>query len=280
MKFDAYAGNIYGGTRCSEVAELVGIATQSRVERGRPKGRHSDVFELDDGAQSVGWVGFDQLNDSAYFEFKGLRTPESVVAIRRHWSDQHSVSRFDTCEDYDDPEAFDSLTRVIDASTDPRVVSDIIAPRNGDRGRTIYHGSPKSHFRTRLYEAGKMKDRLHYGKPHWVRAEAQVRPGKAAEKKHASTVTALDGWGFSAWGKRTAETLSGLEVPRFAPPSMPATYDKTTLYVARTFKRHFEEMLLDFGSWECIGREFAAIWRDDAEALSSIEAAIKRGQGR
>ena len=172
----------------------------------------------------------------------------------------------DACEDYDAPGAFDSLVALLDRSKDPRVKSDEIRPRDGDRGRTIYYGSPTSRVYVRCYEAGKMRDRLHFGRPDWARAEAQVRPGKAAEKRLAASVTPLQAWGFGAWTQRAAEALSQVEVPRFAPHVVPPTFDRTTLYLARAFRRHLEEMKADFGSWACVGEEFEAVWRADDEA--------------
>ena len=268
MRWDAYAGNI-AGTPPAEVAEVLGFAVHGRVERARPRGRYGQVLEVKDGPTPVGWVAHDPMLDTAYFELKGERTPDGVACIRRHWADRHGVSRMDACEDYDAPGAFDSLVRLLDGAKDPRVKSDEIRPRDGDRGRTIYYGSPTSRVYVRCYEAGKMRERLHYGRPDWARAEAQVRPGKAVEKRLAASVTPLQAWGFGAWTQRAAEALSQVEVPRFAPEVIPPTFDRTTLYLARAFRRHLEEMQADFGSWACIGAEFEAVWRADDEAKGS-----------
>jgi hypothetical protein len=276
MRFDAYAGNVWGGVPCAQVAEVVALAAQSRVERGRPRGRYSDVFEVKSGADMIGWLGRDYVNEAAYFEFKGETTPATSGAIRRHFPDTHTVSRLDACEDFDDASAFESLTVLLDGAKDPRVQSDLRAPRDGDRGRTIYWGSPSSRVMVRLYEAGKMRDRLHYGRPNWTRAEAQIRPGKAAEKMVAARVSPLEAWGFGAWTRRAAEQMSQVEVPRFAPTSTPATFDRVTLYLARTFRRHLESMLEDYGNWECIGRELAAVWSADDLAQQAAAEALAR----
>lgn len=265
MKFDAYAGNI-SGSKPEEVATMVSWAFKGRVERGRPRGRYHDVFELFDVNEGVGWVAHDAQLDTAYFEFKGARTPDTSAAVRKHWPTKHQVSRADSAEDYNDPAAFDQLVGVMDAAADPRVISDMIAPRNGDRGRTFYWGAVTSRMRARVYEAGKMKDRLHFCTPNWVRAEAQVRPGKSAEKLLAATLSPLELWGFSAWSKRAAEQLTHVEVPRFAPVNVPPTFDRTTLYLARAYRRHFEQMLEDLGDGECVMRELRAVWVADDEA--------------
>jgi hypothetical protein len=249
------------------------------VERGRPRGRYTDVFDVKDGADMIGWVGRDAMIDTAYFEFKGSSTPTTAAAIRKHWPSKHTVSRADACEDLEHPDAFDQVMRVFDAAKDPRVHSLLMAPRDGDRGRTIYWGSGQSRAMSRLYEAGKMKERLHFGRPNWVRAEGQFRPGKAAEKVLAATLTPLEFWGLSAWTKRAAEGLCQVEVPRFAPPSQPVEFDKTTLYLARAFRRHLEQMVEDYGSFECIGIELKAVWAADDAAAASREALTRNPGG-
>lgn len=273
MRFDAYAGNVWGGATASEVAEMVAFGTGGRTARGRPRGRYTDVFEVKDGAESIGWTARDEQLETAYFEFKGATTPKSAGAIRKHWTEAHTVSRLDACEDFDEPGAFSRLVAIVDAARDPRVTSHAWQPRGGDEGATVYWGSKQSRVMVRCYEAGKMKERVHFGRPDWARAEAQIRPGKAAEKKLASSISALDAWGFAEWSRRAAEALSHVEVQRFAPEHVPPQFDTTTLYLARAFRRHFEQMLLDFGDWECLGREVASIWEQDDATASAWERA-------
>ena len=131
----------------------------------------------------------------------------------------------------------------------------------------------------RCYEAGKMKARLHHGRPHWARAEAQVRPGKASEKALAASITPLDAWGFSAWSRKAAERLVHEEVPRYAMPANFPMFDTTTLYLARAFRRHFEAMISDLGDWECVGRELSAVWSADDAADLAMQEALTRNRG-
>jgi hypothetical protein len=64
--------------------------------------------------------------------------------------------------------------------------------------------------------------------------------------------------------------LGAEDCPRFAPPSLPVEFDRTTLYLARAFRRHLAVMNEDLGSWECVGREFEAVWAaDDLAALAT-----------
>lgn len=250
---------------------MVAYANSARVERGRPRSRYNDVFEVKDGNAGLGWVGYDSHLEASFFEFKGGTTPACASAIRKHWALKHNVSRLDSCEDYDEAGCFPRLVALLDQARDPRVQSHEIRPRHGDRGTTTYWGAVTSRVQVRCYEAGKMKERLHFGRPNWVRVEAQVRPGKSMEKLAAAQVNAVDVWGWSAWTKRAAELLTHVEVPRFAPPSEPPEFDRTTLYLARSFRRHLEEMRAEFGDWVCVGREFEAIWRQDDEAKGGHE---------
>jgi len=270
MKFDAYAGNVTGD-RPEQVAGMVAFALKGRIERGRPRGRYSDVFEVKDGEDGCGWVGHDAQLDTAFFEFKGSCTPGAVSAIRRHWPDRHTVSRLDSCEDFNEPATYGRLVELVDGCVDPRVKSHEIRPRDADRGITTYWGAASSRVMVRCYEAGKMKERLHLAKPHWVRLEAQVRPGKAMEKQIAATTSAVDVWGFSAWSQRVALKVSEVEVQRFSAPSAPSEFNRTTAYLARAFKRHWEAMLAERGDWLCIGREFEEVWKKDEEAKAMLD---------
>lgn len=273
MKFDAYAGNVWGG-KFEQVAELIAHRTHTRLERARSRARYGAVLEVFDGAAPIGWVADDSGNQAAYFEFKGVRTPDVAAALQADLAPgAFNISRADVCEDFDEPGAHRRLVALVDATKgDSRVESLAMTPRNGDRGETIYWGSPKSAMRVRCYEKGKQAENLHLGRPNWARLEAQVRPSKSAQKALAATLKPLDLWGFAAWSKNVAEAITGLELARFAPPQEAPQFDRTTLYLARTFQRHLSEMLADFGSWECIGREFEAVWEQDAR--------IKRGLGQ
>lgn len=276
MRFDAYAGNVRGQVCAAEVSEAVARSSDARAERGRPRGRYTDCFDIKDGALPVGWVGLDQQLDAVYFEFKGSRTPETSAAVRKWWPDDHSVSRFDSCDDWDQLGAFGRLVSLMDAAKDPRVQSKAITPRDGDRGETIYWGSPTSRVMVRVYEKGKTKECLQHARPNWARAEAQIRPGKAAEKALAARLSPVQAWGFAGWSRRAAESLCGVEVERYAAPADLPTFDGTTLYLARTFRRHLEQMRLDFGDWECVGRELQAVWLADDDAKASTQAALAR----
>lgn len=273
MRFDAYSGNVWEG-RFDQVAELVAFKVGGRVERARPRGRYGAVLQVMDGAEAIGWVADDSINSTAYFEFKGSRTPDVASALRRGLAPEaHNVSRADVCEDYCEPGAHARLVAMVDnAKADPRVQSDAITPRDGDRGETVYWGSRKSPLLVRVYEKGKQRENLHLGRPDWARLELQCRPSKSSQKQLAATLEPLQFWGLGRWTKNVAEAATGCAVERFSPPQEAPQFDKTTVYLATTFRRHWEEMLGDYGDWKCIGLELEAIWKHQDQ--------IKRGLGQ
>lgn len=273
MRFDAYCGNVRG-LFAEQAAEVIAHACRARLERGRGRGRYSDVFEVKDGAQVLGWVGTDRNLSAAFFEFKGSTTPSAVQAIRKHWPREHTVSRLDTCEDYDDPRAYRRLVGLIDHDMDPRVKSKEIAPRRGHAdGRTTYWGSRQSVAYVRVYEAGKMPDRVHFGRPNWCRAEAEMKPQRSLLKVAAAQLSPVEAWGLAGWSQKVGERLCQVEVPRLTIEQPPPSFDRTTVYLARAFRKHWAGMLEDFGDWECIGRELEAVWAsDDAAAVAVAHA--------
>jgi hypothetical protein len=69
--------------------------------------------------------------------------------------------------------------------------------------------------------------------------------------------------GFSAWTKNLGEVLLATNIPRFEPEERHTSFDKTRLYLARAFRRHWEQSKEDGQDWVCIGKEIEAIWAAD-----------------
>lgn len=265
MKFDAYAGSV-PGTVSRDVAALLAADLSARAEPGKQRGRYTDVFDLADGHEPVAWVGIDRASEAVYFEGKGVRTPDLVQAVRERWGTRHRVTRADACEDFEAPAAFGDLLGLLDAHRHRRVRSHLIQPRDRDTGSSVTFGTRGGRSFVRLYEAGKMADRVHFGRPDWVRLELEYRPHRPAEKEGAARITPLEVWGVTEWTRTVAEKLADQAVPRIDFDVKPPSFDTTTLYLARTFRRHWHELLTDLGSFTCIGKEFEEIWRLDDEA--------------
>jgi hypothetical protein len=218
------------------------------------------------GGRQVAWLGFDRGNGSVYFEGKGETSPDLVKAVRCHFP-SHGVARADVCEDYDEPGAFDRLIKVVRKHKGPKVDAAYVRlPDDPEKGRTWSAGVRGGVGMVRVYEAGKMRERLHYGRPNWARLELEARPHYARDKRLAATASPLEFWGFATWTLRVGQVITQVPIPRFEPEAHDTSHDKRTLYLARTFRRHWEEMLSDLGDWECIGREIEQVWREDEAA--------------
>ena len=70
--------------------------------------------------------------------------------------------------------------------------------------------------------------------------------------------------GLCKWTHQVAERLTGCEINRFEPQARQYTFDKTTGYIATTFRRHIEEMRRN---GEDFYRTCQAVW--DANDLAS-----------
>ena len=150
-------------------------------------------------------------------------------------------------------------------------------PDDPTEGRTWGAGVRGGNAYMRVYEAGKMKERAHYGRPHWVRAELEARPHYAADKLAAASMSALEFWGMSAWTQRVGEALHQIEIPRYEVEQRTPTHDKTRMYLANTFRRFWQECFDEGQDWTCIGRDFEDIWHN----ADQLEAALnRRSQGK
>lgn len=261
MRFDAYAGTIRD-VEFPYVVDTLASSLQAVAHEGKPMRRYGEVIHLDKGGKSVGWIGWDKGNGAVFVEGKGDYTPSWAKAIRTHFP-HHGVSRADVCEDYNDPQAFHKLQDVIRLHKGPRVPGGYVAlPDDPSEGRTWAAGTrgKGSPAYIRVYEAGKHPDRVHLAMPDLVRFEAEFHPHYAADKVRAATLKPLEFFGLSAWTQRVGEAVSNCPIERFEAPIRSYTNDKTTLYLARTFRRFFETQIEDGIDWYATCRE---VWQED-----------------
>ena len=142
-------------------------------------------------------------------------------------------------------------------------------------GRTWAAGTRGGVGYLRVYEAGKHPDRVHLRRPNWARAELEARPHYARDKLAAASMSPLDVWGLCRWTHQVGQRLSGCEINRFEPQARQYSHDKTTLYIARTFRRHLEEMSRN---GEDLMRTCRDIWDADDLASQSKTCPAKRAR--
>lgn len=275
MRFDAYAGTLRG-VEIQVAAAAIAQGVGGQIKHGQARRRYGEVLDVEVGGRQAAWVGLDRGNGTAYFEGKGETTPDLVGVVRRQFP-EHTAARLDVCEDFDEAGAFEQLVDLTRRHKGDRVQGAFIRlPDDPEQGRTWQAGVRGGVAMARVYEAGKMRDRLHYGRPNWVRFELEIRPHYAREKAAAAGMSPVEVCGLAAWTQRVAAVIARVPVPRFEPEARVTSRDRTTVYLARAFRRHWEEMLADHGDWVCVGREMAAVWDEDDQAAEAIRGAVGR----
>lgn len=278
MRFDGYAASISGPDFMSvshDLARELGAC----LEQGSPMRRYGLTLQLVEGGRQVAWIGEDKANGLVYVEGKGETSPAFVESVRRLYP-KHQAPRLDVCEDYDDPQAFEVLQAMVREYKGPRVWGGYVAlPDNPQDGRTWAAGKRGGVAYIRLYEAGKMKDRLHHGRPNWARLEVEARPHYADQKAAAATMQPHEVWGLAAWTHRVGEAVTGTGLPRYEAAVRHYTRHKTTEYLARTFRRHWEWMLeAEAGDQAAVIQRLMEVWSEDDEVAAKL-AAVSRSKG-
>ncbi len=268
MRFDAYCATVRDAGFSAVVGELAGAL--GGVDKDfRPMRRYGVTRAVEVGGRMAAWVGQDAASGAIYVEAKGETSPMAANALRVHFPD-HTCPRVDVCEDYDEPGAFQQLIGLVREHKGPRVKSGFKElPDDEDDGKTWAAGVRGGVAMVRVYEAGKHPDRVHLGRPDWARLELECRPQYAAGKAKAATMSPADFWGFSAWTHRVGEAATMAALKRIEPVVRHYSHDRTTRYLALTFRRHWQEMI---ENGEHIQRTLEAVWQEEDEA--------RRQQGR
>jgi hypothetical protein len=105
-------------------------------------------------------------------------------------------------------------------------------------------------------------------KPDWVRLEGEFRPHTALHKVAAARLSPMEFWGLTAWSKRVGEAVTQCQIERLEEMERKYSHDKTTLYLARTFRRFWEEQLADGVD---VIRTFQDIWHQDDRSMAAMK---------
>lgn len=261
MRFDAYSATIQsdGPSVVATLAERL-----NAVPLGSGKGLHgyTECIELRTDLGVAGRVLVGGSNSWPHAFVQGEPTGEFVSAVRGAYPDRHWVTRADSAEDFDSPDAWDQLlTQCLEMAQERGLRVDQQGDWiTGEFGRTFYVGSRKSPVFTRLYEKGKQQRSLAATaaaaasiSADWVRLEMQVRPEKQA-RYEAATASPEDMWGYSPWGKLLAERCFGLDVPRVQMHAWREGDDRRAVeWMVRQYGPALERLQERLGSWEQLG---------------------------
>lgn len=261
MRFDAYCSTIHKpDLSMVKFAHMLADTSGGIVCKGPQVKRYGDTLSIELGPRMAAWVGYNREQEYLFMEAKGETSPLFASTVREHFP-IHSVPRADVCEDIDEEGAFDAIQATVREHMGPRVKGGYVAlPDNPADGKTWSAGVRGGVAYFRLYEKGKQPEHIADNRPFWVRPELEVRPHYARDKLAAATMEPQEMWGFAAWSQRVGEALTGLSINRFEPQVRQYSFDKTTRYIALTFRRHFEEMMNDGLH---IGRTLQAVWEEE-----------------
>lgn len=264
MRFDAYCASVKN-VELSRVVDTLCGSLGAVQDIARPRQRFSTVVDLMAGGHMAAWVGQSSDTGLIYIEGKGETSPRLAQTIRANFPD-HSVPRADVCDDYNEPGVFDRLRSIILANKGAQTKSGYIAlPDDVTDGKTWAVGKRGAVAYTRLYEAGKHPDRVHLNMPDLTRFEGEFRPHYAKDKLTASRMKPIEFFGFSKWTHNVFLALSGIDVQRVEVEKHTYSQDKTTRYIANTFRRHWEELLADGMHLEATLRQ---VWAEEDERLA------------
>lgn len=202
-----------------------------------------------------------------------------LVNLLRNEFPEHYVTRFDSCEDFN--ETYDKLRRpcIKVAKAHGVAFPEHKDELNDEAGRTQYMGAPSSSIRFRLYEKGKQKwaemnmaafqqiyampDVFTHIHPEtgevlegniWTRAEVQVRPKGDSARLAASTATPLEAWGFTQWSHALALELFKREFERIHVREHKLTDDEIALsWMLKQYGKVLMRTSNKLGGWPELG---------------------------
>lgn len=177
-----------------------------------------------------------------------------LAEILRDKFSVHKISRVDVCEDYYHKDVYKYLRKkALKVAREGRVqVREIVKPLpESDDGRTLYLGSEKSAISFRLYEKGKQLELA----LEWIRAELQARPKKGM-KDILSHLKPEDIWGVCKWSHALAKQLGNKNLQRVESVIyQPSDHERTRRFMLYQYRKVFERMLGDHGTWEAVGAQ-------------------------
>lgn len=181
--------------------------------------------------------------------------------VRSEWPDHHLV-RADVAEDYDEPEAFDVLSKMMLNIADSHglKVTHYGDWHRAENGRTLYVGSRQSPVMARLYEKGierRVKGYSPSASPDWVRLEIEVKPKRHEARKLLATFEPDDYMACSPWTREVAKCLfdsSMKAVTGLGTIKRMSDDDRALAALVKQYGNLLERLQTSEGSWESLGR--------------------------
>lgn len=256
-RFDAYAASIPAKPEAIISALTYAFPDASQTMR-RGKNGYTDLINFHTGGDQHATLMFGGNKDAWPHAFAmGERAPDFAEFVRDNYP-VHRVTRADVADDFDDPTAFDRLTR---AGLDLADRRDIKVKHTGDYhrekdGRTMYFGSRKTGSLIRVYEKGKQLPLA--GRPYWVRCELEAHP-QGVQRLAMATQPPEAFYGLRAWTKEAAEDLLELSISRLLDlPPTPTDDERSLRWMLKQYGPMLKRTMAAMGPVE-----FFAMFQDE-----------------
>lgn len=261
MHFDWYSATIHDNSNEKLINFLADMQVQIK-ELDKGMNGYTEVgLLLGLNKESRGKLLTGGVNEYPHVTASGTEYPNELAAmVRKHFPDNHQVTRLDSAQDFDEVGAFDKFCKIgIELANRRNLrINQVGDWVNNKPGRTLYLGSPKSSAMVRIYEKGEeLKARAPYHMRQFisdnlVRVEMQCRP-KRNQREKAAVVTPEEVWGFANWTKELASSVLELDVPRVKVDDWRKNTDlKAIAWMCKQYGGALERMAHSMG-WSNLG---------------------------
>lgn len=260
MMFDWYGASVTDSpdhilSVCSDAFDMADL------KRASPTRGYEQSVEVVRGSRRLcvaSWGG--NTGNRVLLEGSGESAAPVASLVRSEWPD-HMVNRADVAEDFDEPEAFASLSHMMLSIADQFRLK---TEHRGDwhrceNGRTLYIGSRQSPFYGRLYEKGyeqRSKGINPNASSDWVRLEIEVKPKRHQAKKDLASVEPDGFMAYSPWTREISRLLfdSSLEaVTGIGTIRRQSDQERALASLVRQYGNTLRGLRSEQGSWESVG---------------------------
>lgn len=176
---------------------------------------------------------------------RGWQARDVFPFVQANWSQRARATRLDSCMDFFGH--FDAIeAHMQEIHRERRVARDRFGVP--ETGQTFYLGAKASPVRCRLYQKGlkelsSMSPEERHVYFEWNRLEMQFKPRAGLEQQTAMTMTPLDVWGASKWGRELLAWVAGLNPPKLERrPRMDRTPEERLAFAFRQYARTIQEV--------------------------------------
>ena len=240
-----------------DIYELLAGTLGGELEPGRGLNGYHRSMAVKRAGETLARVLFGGPNGWPNVVTSGPATDDVAPVMRGAW-DRAEVTRMDSASDFDSPGGYEAVRAILEAIHERTGLTkyELSSTKRGVTSATYYLGAPSSRVRVRLYQKGRFERQQGHAEAseNWFRLEGQVRPTGADARRRASTMDALEVWGFSPTLRELARDVLGADVERVNPNlRRDPDYERALEALKRQYGATLEKLLAVEGSWDAVG---------------------------